>query len=140
MSRVARPRPRRPGSTHRLCSSQQFPPGPPADAGYDPAAVADEDRQVGFAAESHGGGRLTADLRFEDFDVGRIRMVLDAEFRRRPARQAPAICSISERSSKYVRKDRIFPSRKSATVTPGSWTCRPVASSTLSSLSTSGPV
>jgi glutamine amidotransferase len=29
-------------------------------------------------------------------------------------------------SSKYVRKDRIFPSRKSATVTPGNWTCRPL--------------
>ena len=33
-------------------------------------------------------------------------------------------------SSKYVRYDRIFPSRKSATVTPANWTCRPVASST----------
>ena len=32
---------------------------------------------------------------------------------------------MSERSSKYVLYDRIFPSRKSATVTPASWTCSP---------------
>jgi hypothetical protein len=44
-------------------------PGPPADAGHYLATVAHEDRQVDFVAESHGGGRLTADLRFEDFEV-----------------------------------------------------------------------
>ena len=54
-------------------------PGPPADAGDDPASVAHEDCQIGFVTESHGGGRLTADLRFEDFDVPRIRVVLEVE-------------------------------------------------------------
>ena len=53
-------------------------------------------------------------------------MVLDVELQVRPTGQAPTICSISETSSKYVRYDRIFPSRKSATVTPANWTCRPV--------------
>src|SRR5208282_1271289 len=77
-------------------------PGPPANAGYDPASVADEDRQVDFAAESHGSGRLTADLRFEDFDVDRVRMVLDVELRsdrlvrhRRSARSARCRRSMS---------------------------------------------
>ena len=51
----------------------------PAD---DRAGVAHEDRQVGFVAESHGGGRFAADLRFQDFEVGRIRLVLDVEFHR----------------------------------------------------------
>ena len=54
-------------------------PRPSADAGYDPASVAHEDRQVDFVAESHGGGRLTADLRLEEFDVERIRMVFGLE-------------------------------------------------------------
>jgi hypothetical protein len=41
--------------------------------------VAHEDRQVDFVAESRGGGRLTADLRFKDVDIERIRMILDVK-------------------------------------------------------------
>ena len=45
-----------------------------------------------------------ADLRFEYFEVQRIGMILDVELRSdRLLGQAPTICSISERSSKYVR-------------------------------------
>ena len=76
---MAKPRPRSPGSTHRLCRFAAVAPGPSADTGDDPASVAHEDRQLDFVTESHGGGRLLADLRFEDFDVERIRMVLDVE-------------------------------------------------------------
>ncbi len=88
-------------------------PGPPADAGYNPATVADEDRQVGFAAESHGDGRLTADLRFQDFDVSRIRMVLDVELyggrlvrHRRSARSARCRRSTSRRTGSSRRGSR----------------------------------
>src|SRR5271169_6466916 len=73
-----------PAQTGRHPQALQFAavaPGPPADAGYHPAGVADEDRQVDFAAEPHGGGRLTADLRLQDFEVGWIRLVLDVELR-----------------------------------------------------------
>ena len=115
-------------------------PRPSADAGHDRAGVAHEDRQLDLVADSHGRGRLTTDLRFEDLEVERIRIVLDVELHSDGFVQAPTICSISERSSKYVRNDRIFPSRKSATVAPASWTCRPVGSNTASSVRTSGPV
>ncbi len=57
-------------------------PGPSADAGDDCVAVAYEDRQVEFVTESHGGGRLTTDLRFEEFDLEWIRLVLDVELHR----------------------------------------------------------
>ncbi len=114
-------------------------PGPPADADYDPASITHESpgrlrRQVPWRRTPHDGSAFPG-LPCRPDPAGPRRGTP-----RRPAGQAPTICSISDRSSKYVRNDRIFPSRKSATVTPGNWTCRPVASSAVSSLSTSGPV
>ena len=101
--------------------------GPSADPGDDPPGV--EDRQVDFVAETGGGGRLTAYLRLvEDIDVQRIRVVFDVESHRTHSSGSSTICSISETSSKYVRNDRIFSPRKSATVTPAIRTRRPVAS------------
>ena len=99
------------------------------------AGLAHEDGELHFVTESQGGRRLTADLRFEEPHVEWIGSSstwnsIGA------ACQASTSCSSSDRSSKYVRKDRIFPSRKSATVKPASWTRRPVASSTASSLRT----
>jgi hypothetical protein len=41
-------------------------PGPSADSGYDRAIFTDEDRQIHFVTKSHGDGRLTTDLRFEE--------------------------------------------------------------------------
>ena len=132
-----------PAQTRRHPQALQFAavaPGPPADAGDDPASRRGRRspgrlrRRVPWRRTPHGGSAFRGRRCRPDRD-GPRRGTL-----RRPTRQAPAICSISDMSSKYVRKDRIFPSRKSATVTPGNTTCRPVASSTLSSLSTSGPV
>jgi hypothetical protein len=54
-------------------------PGASAHTGYDRASVAHEDRQIDFVTESHGDGRLMTDLRFEDVDVARIRMVLEID-------------------------------------------------------------
>jgi hypothetical protein len=54
-------------------------PCPSSDTGDDLAAFAHEDRQVDFFAETHRDGRLTTDLRFEDFEVGRFRVGLDLE-------------------------------------------------------------
>ena len=77
-------------------------PRPAADAGDDPAVLADEDRQLDLVPEPHGVRRLTADLRLEESDVVRIRIVLDLELHR-AARGQSTSCSISETSSKYVR-------------------------------------
>jgi len=44
-------------------------PGPSADARYDHAIVANEDRQLYFVTEPHGGGRLTTDLGFEELNI-----------------------------------------------------------------------
>ena len=141
MSCVARPRPRKLGSTQRLCSSQLSPHVHPLmPAMTAPASSRTKIREFPLFAESRCGRGLATDLRFEEFDVERIRVVLDAELHRDRGPQASAICSINEMSSKYVRYDRIFPPRKSATVTPGNRTWAPVASSTASSPRTRGPV
>ena len=115
-------------------------PCPAADAGHDPVVLAHEDGQLDFVTKSHGGGRLTAYLRFEEFDVERLRIDPRRGIPQRRPCQASTICSMSDRSSKYDRNDRIFSSRKSATVTPASWTRRPVASNDASSARTNGPV
>ena len=115
-------------------------PGPAADAGNDRAGVAYEDCQVDFRRRGPSrrtppaGSRLRG-LRCQR-DPGGPRRGTPP----RPARQTSTICSSNVTSSKYDRNDRIFPSRKSATVTPANWTRRPVASRTASSPSTSGPV
>ncbi len=54
-------------------------PGPSAYAGYHRASVTDEYRQVHFVTQSHGGGRLTVDLRLNELDVQWIRSILDVE-------------------------------------------------------------
>ena len=54
-------------------------PGPSANSGHNVARISDEYRQVHFVAEAHGGGRLSTDLRFEELDIDRIWLVLDAE-------------------------------------------------------------
>ena len=74
-------------------------PCPTADAGNDLAFFADEDRQIDFVPESHRRGCLSADPRFQQFEVTWIREVLHLEVHARLA-QASTSCSISDKSSK----------------------------------------
>ena len=72
--------------------------------------VANEDRQVDFVTESHGGGRLATDLRFEEFDVERIRIVLDLELHR--DRLSGADDLLDQREVVEVRPDTTGSSRR----------------------------
>jgi len=54
-------------------------PGPPADASNDRARVAHEDRQLDFVTESLEARGFRTDVFFEEFDVERVRLVLDME-------------------------------------------------------------
>src|SRR5450631_1174110 len=66
-------------------------PGPPADAGDDLATFPNEDRQLDRVTQSRRGRRRTTDLRFNELDVERVRIVLDVKshsgrlVRRRPS-------------------------------------------------------